>query len=226
MHDVSDSARRSVELTDLRRLPYAVVDVETTGTRLYGERGDRVMEIAIVHVDEDRVTTAAEFLIDPQRPVSRFVARLTGIRWEDLYEAPTFGDVAQRIQDALEGRVFVAHNATFDWGFVSTELRRATGRGLRGKKLCTVRFARTLLSHLPRRNLDALTWHYDLEFRGRRHRAGPDARATAEVLLQLLRDARRRDIDTWTQLQALLRTQRPPLKRSYLPQPVRDEAIA
>jgi DNA polymerase-3 subunit epsilon len=207
-------------------MPFAVVDVETTGTRLYGEQGDRVMEIAVIHVDGDHVTTAAEFLIDPQRPVSRHVARLTGIRWEDLHEAPTFGDVATRIQDAVAGRVFVAHNVRFDWGFVSTELRRATGTGLRGKKLCTVRFARTLLSHLPRRNLDALTWHYDVEFTGRRHRAGPDARATAEVLQQLLRDARRRDIDTWAQLQLLLRTQRPPAKRSYLPQPVRDEAIA
>ena len=211
---------------ELRSLRYAVVDVETTGTRVHGERCDRVMEIAVVHVDEDRVTTAEEFLIDPQRPVSRFVSRLTGIRWDDLHEAPTFNDVAERIRDALADRVFVAHNAKFDWGFVSSELRRATGRGLRGKKLCTVRFARTLLTHLPRRNLDSLTWHYDVEFRGRRHRAGPDARATAEVLLQLLRDARRRDIDTWAQLQLLLRTQPSPMKRSYLPQPVRDEAIA
>jgi DNA polymerase III subunit epsilon len=224
---VIPSATRDLQSdTDLRHLPYAVVDVETTGTRLYGDRSDRVMEIAIVHVDEDRVTTAAEFLIDPQRPVSRFVSRLTGIRWEDLHEAPTFSDVAERIQGALADRVFVAHNAKFDWGFVSTELRRATGRGLRGKKLCTVRFARRLLMHLPRRNLDALTWHYDVEFRGRRHRAGPDARATAEVLLQLLRDARRRDVDTWAQLQTLLRTAHHAPRRSYLPQPVRDEAIA
>lgn len=207
-------------------MPYAVVDVETTGTRLYGDRGDRVMEIAVIHVDGDSATTAAEFIVDPQRPVSRFVSRLTGIRWQDLHEAPTFGDVAERIHEAVADRVFIAHNVKFDWGFVSAELRRATGRGLRGKKLCTVRFARTLLAHLPRRNLDALTWHYDVEFRGRRHRAGPDARATAEVLQQLLRDARRRDIDTWAQLQALLRTQRPHVKRSYLPQPVRDEAIA
>ena len=207
-------------------MPFAVVDVETTGTRLYGENGDRVMEIAVVHVDGDRVTTAAEFLIDPQRRVSPFVSRLTGIRWQDLHEAPTFADVAERIHEAVADRVFVAHNVKFDWSFVSSELRRATGRGLRGRKLCTVRFARTLLMHLPRRNLDALTWHYDVEFTGRRHRAGPDARATAEVLMQLLRDARRRDIDTWSQLQLLLRTQRPPARRSYLPQPVRDEAIA
>ena len=211
-------------MNDLRSLGYAVVDVETTGARLYG--GDRVMEIAVIHVDDGRVSTAAEFLVNPQRDVSRFVSRLTGLRWEHLHEAPTFADIAERVRDALAGRVFVAHNVRFDWGFVSTELRRALGHGLRGRRLCTVRFARKLLMHLSRRNLDALAWHYEVSFRGRRHRAGPDARATAEVLVRLLADARRQDVDTWEDLQTLLRTPRPAPVRSYLPQPVRDEAIA
>lgn len=217
-----------MELTlrsDLRSLGYAVVDVETTGTRLHD--GDRVMEIAVVHVDDGQATTAAEFLVNPQRDVSRWVSRLTGIRWEMLHEAPTFGDIGDHILEALAGRVFVAHNVRFDWGFVSAELRRITGRRLRGPRLCTVNFARKLLTHLPRRNLDALAWHYEVPFIGRRHRAGPDARATAEVLIRLLCDGRRADVDTWDQLQTLLRT--PPKKaprRSYLPQPVRDEAIA
>ncbi|MGH7676921.1 MAG: 3'-5' exonuclease [Gemmatimonadaceae bacterium] len=211
-------------MTDLRSLGYAVVDVETTGSRLHG--GDRVMEIAIVHVDDGVARTAAEFLINPQRQVTRFVQRLTGITWDQLHEAPTFGDLAEPIREALADRVFVAHNVKFDWGFVSSELRGATGRGLRGQRLCTVKFARRLLSHLPRRNLDALTWHYDVAVRGRRHRAGPDARATAEVLMRLLADARRQDVDTWEHLQTLLRTPRPRATRSYLPQPVRDEAIA
>ena len=213
-----------MDLSDLRTLPYAVVDVETTGTSIYG--GDRIMEIAIFHVDGASVSTAAEFLVNPQRQISNYVSRLTGIRWEQLHEAPTFGDIADKIRAALSGRVFVAHNVRFDWGFVSTELRRASGQGLRGRRLCTVRFARKLLMHLPRRNLDSLAWHYEVAFRGRRHRAGPDARATAEVLVRLLADARRQDVDTWEQLQTLLRTPRPAPVRSYLPQPVRDEAIA
>jgi DNA polymerase III subunit epsilon len=213
-----------VELTELRTLRYAVVDVETTGTSTH--RGDRIFEIAIVHVENGQATTALDLLINPQRRITPFVSRLTGVRWDMVHEAPTFGDVADLVHGALEGRVFVAHNVKFDWGFVTRELRRATGRGLRGKRLCTVRFARKLLSHLRRRNLDALAWHYEVAFQGRRHRAGPDARATADVLLRLLADGRRQDIDTWEQLQALLRTPSAPLVRSYLPQPVRDEAIA
>jgi DNA polymerase III subunit epsilon len=224
MHDVSRPARRPVELKDLRSLRYAVVDVETTGSRLHG--GDRIMEIAIVHVDEGRASTAAEFVVNPQTPVSPFVSRLTGLRWEQLYEAPTFGDLAERIHDAVAGRVFVAHNVKFDWGFVAMELKRAVGVQLRGRRLCTVKCARRLLTHLRRRNLDSLAWHYEIPIVGRRHRAGPDARATADVLLRLLADARRQDVDTWEQLQTLLRTPRPSPVRSYLPQPVRDEAIA
>jgi DNA polymerase-3 subunit epsilon len=213
-----------VDLNDLRAMRFAVVDVETTGSSPH--RGDRIFEIAIVHVENGRTTTALDVLIDPQRPITPFVSRLTGVRWEMVHEAPTFGDVADLVRAAVDGRVFVAHNVKFDWGFVTRELRRATGRGLRGKRLCTVRFARKLLSHLQRRNLDSLAWHYEVAFQGRRHRAGPDARATADVLLRLLADGRRQDIDTWEQLQALLRTPSPPSIRSYLPQPVRDEAIA
>jgi DNA polymerase-3 subunit epsilon len=213
-----------LDLTDLRSLQYAVVDVETTGTSLYG--GDRIMEIAVVHVNEGRATTAAEFLVNPQCAVSPWVSRLTGIRWDLLHEAPTFGDISEQIRDAVAGRVFVAHNVRFDWRFVSMELRRVGGRGLRGQRLCTVKVARRLLTHLPRRNLDALAWHYEIPIVGRRHRAGPDARATAQVLIRLLADARRQDIDTWEQLEVLLRRPRPAPVRSYLPQPVRDEAIA
>jgi DNA polymerase-3 subunit epsilon len=121
--------------------------------------------------------------------------------------------------------VFVAHNARFDWRFLSMELQRATGHGLRGRRLCTVKFARKLLPYLRRRNLDALAWHYEVPIIGR-HRAGGDARATARILQHLFADARRQDVDTWEQLEVLLRTPRPAPVRSYLPQPVRDEAVA
>ena len=207
----------------LRSLSYAVVDVETTGGRVHG--GDRIMEVAVVHVTDGVATTAAEFLVNPQRPISPFVSRLTGIRWEMVHEAPTFGDIADRIAEALAGHVFVAQNVRFDWRFLGSELQRCVGRRLHGRKLCTVKLARRLLPHLRRRNLDALAWHYEVPIVGR-HRAGGDARATAEVLIRMLADARRRDIDTWSELQALLRLPRPTPTRSYLPQPVTVEAFA
>jgi DNA polymerase III subunit epsilon len=207
----------------LRSLRYAVVDVETTGGRVNG--GDRIMEVAVVHVRDAVARTAVEFLVNPQRPISPFVSRLTGLRWEHVHEAPTFGDVAEAVFDALDGRVFVAQNVRFDWRFLSTELQRWVGRGLQGRRLCTVKMARKILPHLRRRNLDALAWHYEVPIVGR-HRAGGDARATAQVLLRMLADARRRDVDTWGQLQALLKQPRSTPKYTYLPQPVTVEAIA
>lgn len=211
-------------LGDLRSLSYAVVDVETTGTRLYG--GDRIMEIAVVHVHDGQAITAAEFLVNPQRPVSPWVSRLTGIRWETVHEAPTFGDIAERIQDVLDGHVFVAHNVRFDWRFLSMELQRATGRGLGGgQRLCTVKVARKLLPQLRRRNLDWLAWHYAVPIIGR-HRAGGDARATAQILRHMLSDAERQDVHTWDELQTLLKAPRTASRWSYLPQPVTGEATA
>lgn len=208
---------------DLKDVEFAVVDVETTGAGL--NRGDRVMEVAVVYLKNGEVTTALEMLVNPQRPISPFAARLTGIRWDMLHESPTFSDVAERVHAALEGRVFVAHNMRFDWRFLSMELRRATGRAVSGARLCTVKLARRLLPHLPRRNLDTLAWHYDVSIIGR-HRAGGDARATARILQYLLADARRRDIDTWEHLAAFMRLPRPRAPWSALPQPVRDERIA
>jgi DNA polymerase III subunit epsilon len=208
---------------DLRSIGYAVVDCETTGSRYRG--GDRIMEIAVIHVQGNEARTAAEFLVDPQRPISPYVSRLTGIRWEMVHEAPTFGDIAERIHEAVDGRVFVAHNAKFDRRFLSAELERVTGERLHGPQLCTVKFARKLLPHLPRRNLDTLAWHYAVPILGR-HRAGGDARATARVLQHMLADARRQDVDTWEQLQLLLKRPRLTPARSYLPQPVTDEWVA
>jgi DNA polymerase-3 subunit epsilon len=213
-----------VELSDLRALRFAVVDTETTGSRVNG--GDRVMEIGIVHVQDGVATTAVDMLVNPQRPISPYVSRLTGITWETLHEAPTFGDVADCITHALDGCVFVAQNVRFDWRFLSMELQRCGRRGLQGERLCTVKMARRVLSHLRRRNLDALAWHYEVPIIGR-HRAGGDARATAEIFQRMLADARRADVSTWEELQAYLRQPRPRAVRSYLPQPMTGmEAIA
>jgi DNA polymerase III subunit epsilon len=208
---------------ELSTLDFAVVDVEATGGRVNG--GDRIMEISVVHVHGGVVRTALDVLVDPQRAIPPFVSRLTGIRRDMIMEAPTFGDIAEQVHDALDGRIFVAHNVRFDWRFVTMEVRRALGRTLRAPRLCTVKLARKLLTHLPRRNLDALAWHYDVPITAR-HRAGGDAMATARVLTLMLAELRRRDIDRWDQLHGFLSTPSAPRTRSYLPQPVAVESVA
>jgi DNA polymerase-3 subunit epsilon len=163
---------------------YAVVDVETTGVRAF--RGDRIMEIAVVRLDG---TVAFHSLVNPGIPISPFVAGLTGIDAAMVRKAPPFEAIVDDLLDALEGCVFVAHNARFDWAFVSTEIERARGLVLQGPRVCTVRLARKLLPDLPRRNLDTVSYHFGIEIEGR-HRATGDAVAAAKCLARMLRIAK------------------------------------
>lgn len=186
---------------ELVRLPYVVVDVETTGGR--PDSGDRVTEIAMVLVADGEVREVFETLVNPMRPIPPWITQLTNINWAMVKDAPRFSDVCGEITDRLRGRVFVAHNAPFDWRFVTAEVERSTGERLDGRRLCTVRLARKLLPQLPRRSLDYVARHYGVDIAAR-HRAAGDAVATAQVLLGLLRDAADRGATRWAELELLL----------------------
>jgi len=181
-------------------LPFAVVDVETTGMRARGD--DRVTEVAVVHVDGERITVAFESLVNPGRPIPAFITRLTGIDDAMVAGAPRFEEVADRVLASLTGRVFVAHNARFDLSFLRAELERACDVAFRPPLLCTVRLSRALVPELPRRNLDAVLNWFGITT-DRRHRAAGDALATAEVLRRLLGRAGERGVATWQELEAL-----------------------
>jgi len=168
---------------------FAVVDVETTGCRAF--KGDRIIEIAVVGLPRGAAPGSAEpqvlfhSLVNPGIPIPMFVASLTGISAAMVQEAPPFDAVVDGLLDALQGTVFVAHNARFDWAFVSAEVRRARGLVLQGPRVCTVRLARRLLPDLPRRNLDTVSYHFGIEIEGR-HRATGDAVAAAKCLNRLI----------------------------------------
>lgn len=187
----------SLAARSLHDEPFVVVDVETTGSSVRG--GDRITEVAVVRVQHGVATTVFETLIDPQRPIPSAVVNVTNITAEMVRNAPRFRDVCPQLLAALEGHVFVAHNANFDWRFIATEIERATHRPLQGRRLCTVRLAQRVLPQLRRRNLDALQYFYGIE-NPARHRAGGDARATAAIFLRLLDAAADRG---WTTLDDL-----------------------
>jgi len=189
---------------------FAVVDVETTGSR--PSTMDRITEVAVVLVQGQRREMLFESLVNPGRPIPRIVSSITGISDEMVRAAPRFEEVAERVLDALAGRVFVAHNARFDWSFIRAELRRARGLRLEGPLLCTVRLARRLLPGAESCSLDALSYYFSLENRAR-HRAGGDALVTAELLARLLPLARERGAQTLTELQALQVRRRKKKKR-------------
>lgn len=186
----------------LKDLSFAVVDVETTGGGPH--RGHRMTEIAIVHVDRGEIVDEFTSLLNPGRSIPPIVTSLTGITARMVEGAPYFEHIADLVLERLEGRVFVAHNAQFDRGFVRAELIEALGEAPPLTPLCTVQLARGLLPRLRRRNLDALTNHFGIRIQGR-HRAGGDAVATARVLLRLLDEAALQGIHDLPGLRALLR---------------------
>jgi DNA polymerase-3 subunit epsilon len=158
-----------------------------------------------------------ETLVNPERPIPPEIVRLTGISWEMVRDRAPFRAVAEDVVAALGGRVFVAHNVSFDWRFVSHEVERASGLVLQGRRLCTVRLARKLLPQLRSRSLGYVAeWYGATKFaesyfarrartdreagRPWRHSAAGDAVATAHCLLSLLRDAREHGVHTWGEL--------------------------
>jgi DNA polymerase-3 subunit epsilon len=214
------------EPTDhLDSLSYAVVDVETTGTR--AGAGDRITAVAAVVVKGGEVVRRFGTLVNPERDIPPMITALTHITREMVKDAPRFGEICGELLDVLSGNVFVAHNAEFDWRFISSEVARATGRRLEARRLCTVRLARKVLPHLPSRRLDSLAHYYGVEITDR-HRALGDADATALILLRLLGEARNRDCVRWDDLQRLLAPSsgRRKRRRSALPTPVDKDTTA
>jgi DNA polymerase-3 subunit epsilon len=178
---------------------FAVVDVETTGSRTLG---DRVLEVGVVVVQGARREMVLDQLINPGRPVPAVITGVTRITDEHIRTAPQFDEIADDVVAALTGRVFVAHNVRFDWSFVSAELKRTRGLVLNGPRLCTARLARRLVPAAESCGLDWLGRYFDLKNPGR-HRAGGDAWATAQLLLRLLDLAREKGARTLQDLEAM-----------------------
>jgi DNA polymerase-3 subunit epsilon len=174
-------------VTALEDMVFAVVDVETTGSRAGGE--DRITEVAVVLAGpRNRVEVVVDRLVDPERAIPPAVTRLTRITDAMVRGQPTFREIVDDVLAALAGRVFAAHNAQFDWRFLDSEVRRARDLRLDGPRVCTVKLARRLIPGLKNRGLDSVSRYFGVEIENR-HRAGGDALATARILLRLLERA-------------------------------------
>ncbi|HEX6736486.1 MAG TPA: exonuclease domain-containing protein [Azonexus sp.] len=150
--------------------PLAFVDLETTGATA---SRDRITEIGIVEVDADGTVREWQQLVNPGMPISPFIEQLTGISNEMVASAPPFAEVAAETLRRLDGRLFIAHNARFDYGFLKTEFRRL-GVAFRAPVVCTVKLSRALFPEHKRHNLDSLIERHGLAAAAR-HRALADA---------------------------------------------------
>lgn len=157
--------------------PLAFVDIETTGSHF--ER-DRITEVGIKSLIHDQIETW-ESLINPHVFIPQNIQALTGIRPDMVSKQPPFEGLATEIARELEGKIFVAHNARFDYGFLKTSFKRV-GIDFRPKVLCTVKLSRLLFPEQARHNLDTIISAHGLKISSR-HRALGDA----DLLLQFWR---------------------------------------
>lgn len=149
--------------------PMVFLDLETTGATA---TRDRITEIGIVEVSDRGVERYSQ-LVNPQARIPEFIQQLTGITEEMVADAPAFDEIAGELFDRINGKLFVAHNARFDYGFIKNEFKRI-GVDFRARVLCTVKLSRALYPQEPRHNLDALIARHGLVQSGR-HRALADA---------------------------------------------------
>jgi DNA polymerase-3 subunit epsilon len=163
-----------IELLDA---PLAIVDLETTGAH---PLHNRVTEIAVVEVYAGEVASEWSTLINPETTIPPAIQALTGITNDMVAGAPKFGELAAELHERLAGRVLVAHNARFDYGFLRQEFERS-GLKFQARTLCTVKLSRRLYPEHARHNLDSVIARHGLDCRAR-HRALGDAQAVWQFL--------------------------------------------
>ncbi len=156
---------------------FAVVDLETTGSH---PDTDRIIEIAICVHDGQQMTGEFTTLVNPEMPIPPFISRLTQITDSMVEKAPTFSSIANRVLEMLQGKVFVAHNVTFDYGFLKLALLRE-GYEYQNHMLCTCKTSRNLIPGHHSYSLPRLCRSLEIEH-GQAHRASADARAAATIL--------------------------------------------
>lgn len=149
---------------------FVFVDIETSGPRV---TRDRIIEIAILRVEQNQLVDTYQTLINPEGYVSPYIEAYTGITKDDLIHAPTFRDVAREIHARLAGATFVAHNVRFDYGFLKNEFARHE-LDFTPAQLCTVKLSRLLYPHYQRHSIDSLIERFAIPCPNR-HRAYDDA---------------------------------------------------
>lgn len=162
---------------------FTVVDVETTGL---SARNERIIEIALVRVENLKIVEKFSSLINPQRPIPSFISILTGITNSDVKNAPMFHQVFPKISEQLEDSVLCGHNLQFDLSFLRNEVQILGDDFNPSHTLCTLKLARKLFPNLKSRSLGPLAYHLNIKAKNS-HRALGDAETTAKVLIKLIK---------------------------------------
>jgi DNA polymerase-3 subunit epsilon len=165
------------------KVSFTVVDVETTGL---SARNERVIEIALVRVENLKIVEKFSTLINPQRQIPSFITMLTGITNSDVKNAPLFHQVYPVLFEKTDGSVLCGHNLQFDLSFLRNEVQLIGDDFNPVHTLCTLKLARKLFPNLRSKSLTPLAYHLNIK-NNNSHRALGDAETTAKVLIKLIK---------------------------------------
>lgn len=154
---------------------YVVIDLETTGLN---PKVDKIIEIGAAKIRNGNVVETFDTYINPGMSLSEKVSELTGIKDEDLLNAPLIGEVLEKIMDFTEGEILLGHNLIFDYSFLK---KAAVNHKLQyeRKGIDTLRIARRFVTESESKRLGDLCSLYNIELKA--HRALNDALATHEL---------------------------------------------
>ncbi|WP_449540044.1 PolC-type DNA polymerase III [Ferdinandcohnia sp. Marseille-Q9671] len=175
---------------------YVVFDVETTGlSAVY----NTIIELAAVKVKNGEIIDRFESFANPHHRLSATTIELTGITDDMVNTAPEVSDVLIKFKEWAEDAVLVAHNASFDMGFLNVGYKRCGLGHATNPVIDTLELARFLYPDLKNHRLNTLCKRFDIELT-QHHRAIYDAEATGYLMVKLLKDALEKEIQYHDQL--------------------------
>lgn len=186
---------------------FVALDLETTG---FDAEQDQVIEIAAVKFDGEKVLSTFESLIKPNRTIPPIIAHMTGIRDEDLHDAPQFEEIKEKLVQFIGHYPIVGHNISFDVGFLNQK-----GLSLQSPLYDTLDLASILLPGLPSYSLDTLTRTLKIEHRNK-HRALSDTKATQELFSMLLKKMEEIEPDAMKEIREVLNKSTWPMRELFL----------
>lgn len=210
-----DNDRRELSLRhwdgrdpDLAEVPFVALDLETTGARA---GASKITEIGAVRIEGLRQVKTFGTLVNPLRPIPPMIIHITGITQEMVADAPRIEEVLPSLMEFLEGAIVVAHNASFDVGFLNYELQRLSGRKLGEGAIDTLPLARALAPGLPNYKLRTVAEALGAPVAAC-HRALADAQAAGHVFVTLVGRLQERGITRLGEMRAYVN----PTSRSVL----------
>lgn len=188
---------------DLKTATYVVFDVETTGL---SSQYDKIIELAAVKVKDGEIIDKFERFSNPGERLNETIKNLTGITDDMLIDAPPIEDVLSDFRDFVGDAIYIAHNASFDMGFIDTGFERLGYGATTNGVIDTLELSRTINTELGKHGLNFLAKKYGVELT-QHHRAIYDAETTAHIFVKMLKQMEQLGVTNHNQIDAKLSNQ-------------------